>query len=60
MDMSAYFLTCFRGPEDSDNGNSWYGLMLGRPTGSGQLRIELGWRSLVVVDAVEPDAKEIH
>ena len=60
MNMSAYLLSCLCGPEDSNDRDSWCGLLLRRFTSRRQLGIELGWRCLVMVDAVESDAKEIH
>lgn len=58
--MSAYFLPGFRGSIDSNDRDLRQDLRLRRSMNPRQLRIEIGWSSLVVVNAVEPNAEEIH
>ena len=60
MDMSAHFLPGLRGSKDSNDGNFRQDIWLRRSLGPRQLRIEIRWGSLVVVNAVEPNPEKIH
>jgi len=60
VNMGAYFLSCLRGSEYPDYGNPGRSFLLGIPIASGKLRIEFCGCRLVVIDAIEPDAKAVH
>ena len=60
MDMCANLLSCLRRPEDSKDRNSRPRLRLGFAHILWQFRVECCGICLVVVDTVQPDAKEFH
>lgn len=60
MDMSAYFLTRFRGSKDPNDRNLRSCFLLHDCSASGQVRIEISAFSLIVVDTIKSDAEEVH
>ena len=60
MDMGANLLSSFGGPKDPDDRDFGLYLLLRLSAAPRQLRVEICRRCLVMIDAVEPDAKEIH
>ena len=60
MDMSAHFLTRLRSSEYSNDGDLGRYLMFCNPFTAEYSRIELQWVCLVVVNAIESDAKDVH
>lgn len=60
VNMGAYFLSCLGGSEYSDYRHPGRVLLLSIPIASGQLRIECCGCSLVVINAIEPDAETVH
>ena len=60
MNMRANFLPSFRGSEDSDDRNGGFSIDLRRLDVVSQDGIELGWGRLVIVNAVQSNAEEVH
>ena len=60
MNMGAHFLSCLCAPKHSQNRHLWLLAQLRRPHIAAQLGIELRWRTLVMVDAIQSDSESIH
>lgn len=60
MDVGTDLLACFRRPEDSDDWNLRGIFLLRLPRASGQLRVEVCGRPLIVVDTIKSDTEDIH
>lgn len=60
MNMCAYFLACFRRPEYANDRYLRSFMKLRRPDIVSQLRVITRCDGLVMVDAVEPDSKQVH
>lgn len=60
MNMGTHFLARFRGSEDSDDRKLRLILHLGAVIKVWQLWVKVKGRCLIVIDAIESDAKKIH
>ena len=60
MNMGAYFLSCFGGAKHPDDRDPRHGLLLFRAMNTGKVGIESSRSSLIMVDAIQSDPKDVH